>query len=437
MSAERMIYMPRCFIAGAGEKMQYLVHEQNDNTIRFALHYPGVPDIQALRCAARQIVGSVDVLHAAFHPGKLTACWVVSRDYPDEDFFRHEHIGGDPMERAAALSLEPVAHDSRVQLRFSLVENGTESALVMNVSHLCVDGTDAKYLLYKLAQGCSLYAAQGSCDQLSIKHGVRAAEQVYRGLDAQEMRSLLRDPRSGVKSAFPFPSEEEGTPRLIMRTIPPETMAAAHSRAKARAATVNDILLAACYHAYAAVPGVDPHAPMSITSMLDLRRHLEGHDSPGLSNLSGALPSALSCGIHPLFEDTVADIAAQTRRTKEDPLAGLAGMPLLHGATKTIPLGLLQMAASRLYGGMSVGLTNLGSIDCGALSLGGLTPDAGWFGGPLKKKPGMQVCASSIGGACALCIVGQYTDEDAAVLHALLDHMVGTIAAYAGDAARL
>lgn len=426
--------MFRYFIAGAGEKMQYLVHEQNDNTIRFVLHYPGVPDPEALRSAARHLVGSVDVLHAAFHPGKLTACWVVSKNYEDADFFLHEHIDGDPMARAGELSLTPIAHDSRVQLRFSLIENGAESALVMTVSHLCVDGSDAKYLLYKLVQGSNLFLQEGSCDQLTVKQGCRAAEQVYRGLDTQELRSLMRDPRTGVKSVFPFPSEEEGVPRMVLRTIPDETMAAAHARAKACGATVNDVLLASCYHAYASVPGVDPHAPMSITSMLDLRRHLAGHDSPGLSNLSGALPSALTCGVHDRFEDTVADIAAQTRRTKEDPLAGLAGMPLLHGAAKAIPLGLLQLGASRLYSSMSVGMTNLGSLDCASLCIGDLLPDAGWFGGPLKKKPGMQVCACSIGGNCALCIVGQYTEEDAVVLQALLDHMVHTVSEYAQDA---
>ena len=29
-------------LAGAGEKTQYIVHEFNDNTIRFVLRYPGI-----------------------------------------------------------------------------------------------------------------------------------------------------------------------------------------------------------------------------------------------------------------------------------------------------------------------------------------------------------------------------------------------------------
>ena len=43
--------MPRSVPAGTGEVMQYLVHDYNDNTIRFLLHYPVRLDPAAL-CAA-------------------------------------------------------------------------------------------------------------------------------------------------------------------------------------------------------------------------------------------------------------------------------------------------------------------------------------------------------------------------------------------------
>ena len=50
--------------AGTGEKMQYLVHEYNDNTIRFVLRYPGRVDSGALCVAARAVVESVEILHS-------------------------------------------------------------------------------------------------------------------------------------------------------------------------------------------------------------------------------------------------------------------------------------------------------------------------------------------------------------------------------------
>lgn len=40
--------------AGTGEVMQYLVHDYNDNTIRFLLRYEGFLDAEAL-CAALSI----------------------------------------------------------------------------------------------------------------------------------------------------------------------------------------------------------------------------------------------------------------------------------------------------------------------------------------------------------------------------------------------
>ena len=51
--------------------------------------------------------------------------------------------------------------------------------------------------------------------------------------------------------------------------------------------------------------------------------------------------------------------------------------------------------------------------DC---ALGGLIPNGCLFGGPLKKKPGMQVSVMSFDGECVLAVVGVYTKEDAALL---------------------
>ena len=76
-------------------------------------------------------------------------------------------------------------------------------------------------------------------------------------------------------------------------TIPADVMAAARRRAKAAGATVNDLLLTALYEAYAAMPGVDADAPMSVMSMIDLRRHCSDGESEGLGNMSGTFPTKL------------------------------------------------------------------------------------------------------------------------------------------------
>ena len=78
-------------------------------------------------------------------------------------------------------------------------------------------------------------------------------------------------------------------------------------------------------------------------------------------------------------------------------------------------------------------LRNLGNIPGATLAMGDLIPTEGVFGGPVKKKPGMQVSVASFDGTCALCVAGQYTREDAIVLQSLLNHMADEIKVYAEE----
>lgn len=78
-------------------------------------------------------------------------------------------------------------------------------------------------------------------------------------------------------------------------------------------------------------------------------------------------------------------------------------------------------------------MTNLGIISCKELEMDGLRPDRGWFGGPLKKKPGTQISVASFDGECTLCIFGRYTQEDAEVLQRMLDNMAEIIRLYADE----
>ena len=77
---------------------------------------------------------------------------------------------------------------------------------------------------------------------------------------------------------------------------------------------------------------------MSVSSMMDLRRHCINGDSQGLCNMSGALPTTLENGCTGSFEETLAEIAKQTTKVKENPLAGLEGMPIMHTLTRSMPI---------------------------------------------------------------------------------------------------
>lgn len=412
--------MKKTLPAGAGEKMQYIVHAFNDNTIRFLLHYPGSLRADLLKQAVFSLVSRIDVLHASFAAGRMNARWHIHTVCPD-DCFTLLAVEDDPLEAGLEQALHPLSPSGAVQLCCILVQGAQSCVLVLLISHLCADGSDGKSLLQKLCEAYNLLFETGSCDRLDLKNGSRAVEQVYACLSRRERLKLLRDPRTNIRCVFPFPTAGVGRPVLLRRQIHASRMEKAHQKAKHMGATVNDLLLTACYYAYAETTGADWNSPVSILSMMDLRRHCEGGDSQGLCNLSGALSTALPEGVGSSFDETLRLIAEQTRISKNDPLAGLYGMPLLHSAAKGLPMALLLAVSKRLYGSMSLGMTNVGTIDCSTLQLGGLLPTEGWFGVPVKRKPGVQISIASFGGACSLGIWGYASDGDRPVLQQLQD----------------
>ena len=417
--------------AGPGEKAKYMVHDFNDNTIRFVLCYDGKICAETLQKAAAALVESVDILHSTFVMGKLNAYWHVNEDYNTEDYFSYSEITGNILNAAAEDAMLPIRPDGKVQLHCTLIRDEKKSAVSFRVSHLCVDGSDGKYLLCKLTEAYNRILHAGSAQGLAVKDGNRAPEQVYENLSKEEMHSLISNPMSGVKTGFPFPTEEPGRKHMVWKIIPRNVMEAARLRAKEKNATVNDILLTACYRGYAALPETDANMPLCIQSFMDLRKHCRDGESEGLCNLSGSLSTTLMEGVNGTFSDTLMQVAEQTRAAKENPLAGLEGMPILHSVTRAMPLSVLLKIAAKLYGSFSMGLTNVGNLDEKVLKMGECSTEMGIFGGPMKKKPGVQICTASFGGVTALCVVGEFTDEDAERLQELLELMAAEIKGFA------
>ena len=397
--------------AGAGERMQYLAHKYNDTSIRFILRYPGFLDPDLLCAATKAVIDSVDVLHASFISNSQTCHWRVNEEYPVSDFFALAECDGDPVKMASYLALEPIGHKDSCQVQVALV-NGREScAVVVRMSHLVVDGSDGKYLLNKLAESYRILEEGRDVALLQIKNGSRSSMNAYNELGIRELTSLAKMPFSGVKTEYPFADPKSHGPlRMLRCTIPAELLERARMKAKGEGASVNDLLLTACYRSYAQITGRE--GPMSVAGMMDLRQHCKDGVSEGLANMSGGLNTALDYVSGSSFSENLAVIAQQTREGKAEPFAGLEGLPMIHAATKTAPMWLLLKAADLVYSNLSLSLTNLGNIPCEPLSMGGMKPVEGVFGGPLKRKPSVQVGAASFDGTAELTILGDFVTED-------------------------
>ena len=425
--------LPKIIKAGGGERGQFILREFNDNTVRFVLNYPGIVDVEILRKAVKAVVESVDVLHGTFFTEGIGAHWKLNENVDESNYFLYVQTDGDPAPTANSLSLMPVYSEDKVQIHCTLVQSENASCVVVRMSHLVVDGGDGKYLLGKLAEAYNLIAETGNADALQIKNGSRAPEKVYDKVSKEDMKKLQKSSPSSsdVRSFYPYPTEEPGRNRLVLAKVPGDVMNAARKKAKSVGASVNDMMIAATYHAYAKMEGIDAAAPMCMNSTMDLRRHCVDGESEGLCNMSGSFMTLLEKGVQQSFSETLAIVAEQTTKVKENPLAGLEGMPIVHALARNVPIGLLLEIMGKVYGTAPVGITNLGNLKCADFALGGIVPNGGIFGGPLKKKPGMQISVISFDGECVLTVATQCTDADAVVLQQTLNDMAAEITAYA------
>ena len=427
--------LPKIIKAGGGERGQFILREFNDNTVRFVLNYPGIVDVDILRKAIKAVVESVDVLHGTFFTDGLGAHWKLNEHMDESNYFLYVQTSGDPTVTANSLSLMPVYAEDKVQIHCTLVQSENASCVVVRMSHLVVDGGDGKYLLNKLAEAYNMIAETGNVDALEIKNGSRAPEKVYDKVSKEDMKKLQKSSPSStnIRSFYPYPNEETGRNRLVLATIPADVINTARKKAKTVGASVNDMMMAAAYHAYGKLESVDPDAPMSINSTMDLRRHCVHGESEGLCNMSGSFMTVLENGVSQPFDKTLTVIAEQTAKVKANPLAGLEGMPIVHSLARNMPIGILLEIMGKVYGTAPVGVTNLGNLKCADFALGGIIPTGGIFGGPLKKKPGMQISVISFDGECVLAVAVQCTDEDVIVLQGTLDAMVQEITVYAAQ----
>lgn len=298
-----------------GERMQYVAHKFNDTTMRFLLTYPGFLKPDVLSAATKAVIDRVDVLHASFVAKKSVPHWKINAQYETADYFTFEKVSQQPMERAKEIAVQPVEHAGKCQIRVALVEGTDGCIVVVRISHLISDGSDGVYLLNKLAESYRLIRQKGSADGLEVKHGNRSAVCTYSELGMKERLSLMKTPFSGVKTDYPFERPEaHGECCMLYTTIPAPVLDAARKKAKEEGASVNDLLMTACCRSYARA--TKRQGIMSLSSMIDLRRHCKNGRSEGLSNMSGALSTVLEVIPGSSFTEDLRIIARQTKEEK-------------------------------------------------------------------------------------------------------------------------
>lgn len=402
----------RTIPAEIGEKAQYLARKAYDNTIRFALFYPGKLQPDVMQQATMELVKRIDILHASFTAGIYRAQWKVNWDFHPEDAFTAQTVKENLMEAVQAAMLKPIPFDGKLQLHCTLISDQKNSSLVLTVGHMCADGADAKYLLEKLIELYNCLNVQGDPASVVLKNGTRNPEQCCKHLTIADRLKLYRKPAGGAKTEYIFPEDAIGTSRIICDALSAELLTAARQKAKQYGASVNDLLLTAFYRAVAKQLTLPEGTAMGIQSAMDLRRHVPGGDSFGVCNLSGSMSTSLETGVIGSFADTLKTVVIQTTQIKEDKLAGMYDFPMMSQVFRLLPFTAVEALGAKVYGSATMALTNLGALKAENLTAGDLVPTDAIFGAHLKQKPALQIAAIGLNGTITLCSATCCTDTD-------------------------
>ena len=185
-----------------GEKAQYLVRNYNDNTIRFLVSYEGIVNGDILKEAVRYVVESIDILHSSFYVSSNKAYWIENSDLDIEAYYKTYKV--DDIKNAITdiekVFVEAINHNSQNQIKCTLFRDDKESVVIVNMSHLCVDGGDGRYLLLKIIETYNALNNEEKLDSVEIKQGSRAFEQVFNKFSKKDWKAFSKMPKKKDKT---------------------------------------------------------------------------------------------------------------------------------------------------------------------------------------------------------------------------------------------
>jgi len=285
-----------------------------DPTIHLVFAFDGEVDEDVLKKATLRLIAANPYLGCRFAANNGMPVW--------------EEIAEEEWERAfvvlpAGSEMPPAPLDVRMgpQVRVSLLQEDGGDRVIVTCHHgFC----DARGLLDIARQLFAVYreiAKDPAFVPAPTGWYDRSADQILTRFSAEEIERAREAEETFIdRWRFPVERTGRGTPRIALRTLAPDRLARARSFGKRYGATVNDVVMGTFFLAFLRIRDdpADRNAPRSLLTSADLRRHLD-HPVPA-ANLSVAYEVTVTAGEDARLEDVVVQVAAATKRRKENGL---------------------------------------------------------------------------------------------------------------------
>ncbi len=212
-------------------------------------------------------------------------------------------------------------------LRATVIRTDAGDTLVLTMSHVPADGTALLDSCQKIARLYTRLLAEpgfrpevntASRDSFDWMRSFRWRD--YLGMLKADVVAARRrrGPSWGIRSDWAsFQARRvQVQPAHHEHRIGPDRLHAIDLYARARQVTLNDVLTAAYFRAYAAIFPPPPGARLELTVPTNMRRYAQRQAEPAIRNLGSVIYMTIGSELGTGFEDTLRLVAEETRRHK-------------------------------------------------------------------------------------------------------------------------
>ncbi|WP_440956366.1 condensation domain-containing protein [Methanosarcina sp. Mfa9] len=382
--------------------------------IQAVLHFRGRLDAVRLARAVKLSVDAEPVLGCKFIEREDMPFWQLRTDLDSISWCGLEEVP-DREKAAKRFLLKELDMDNDPQVLGRLFRSGKQDTLCIKLNHTSCDGGGAKAYLRLLAD---LYTELGRDPDYLPEPNVSGIRNQTPIFDALGIRNLESDPEKiGLGTAVPesswaFPLQQPDKPYqyesavVAINRISSQDFQSISAYARARGATINDMLLTAFFRALFDTLEPVSGIPKEINFTVDLRRHLPEGTGIAISNLSALESISTSRISDEPFSATLERVVSIMTGIKSQYLGvqGAIGCELPAGTRFADVLEMMKQIVQKTQEDRKCTptLTNFGVISPNLLLFGETVAEDAYIVAPFFYAPGFMLGASTYNGVLTL-----------------------------------
>ena len=152
------------------DKTQFFLSNFYDRMMHYAVFYDGSLDIDIIRKSVKAVVDKVPALHSQYKANFVRPYWKIRQDYTLEEMADIEEV--EDLEKATYdFLLGEVSHKDKLQFKCKVFTCKDKCSFATIVNHQCFDGSDYKYVMFKIVECYNAFVKEGNIDNVVIKDG--------------------------------------------------------------------------------------------------------------------------------------------------------------------------------------------------------------------------------------------------------------------------